>query len=401
MPMEEKSFHPRSEEEVEEVVKWVLATKTPLEILGSGTKRGIGHQVEAGARLHMERLTGIIACEPGELVLSAWAGTPMEEIEAALAAEGQHLAFEPPDYSQVLGSQDCGTDGGTHGGTFGGAIAAGLSGPRRLIAGGARDHVLGLTGVTGRGETFKIGGRVVKNVTGYDLSKLLTGSFGTLAAMTRVTVKVLPRPEAIRTLEVSGLAREAGLDLLRRAAASPFSVTGAAFVDERAAGSSGCFLRLEGRADEIDVRLNTMQAHLSVEGAAIGSKASGDLWQGVRDLPAWSAMDIIWRINLPRARAAEVASRVDAEVGGDMFFDWAGARLWLALKGEGTANHEAIRKIAEAAGGKAMLFKAPGDLKSETPVFHPEPDALATLTARVRDAFDPQRILNPGRMGER
>lgn len=392
-----ENFHPTSEKEVEEVVKWALATKMPLEIIGSGTKRGIGHQVEAGARLHMDRLTGIIAYEPGELVLSAWAGTPMDEIEAALAAEGQHLAFEPPDYSQVLGSQG----GGTHGGTLGGVIASGFSGSRRLIAGGARDHVLGLTGVTGRGETFKIGGRVVKNVTGYDLSKLLTGSFGTLAAMTRVTVKVLPRPEATRTLEVIGLARDAGLDLLRRGTASPFSVTGAALVDERAAGSSGCFLRVEGRADEIDVRLKIMQAHLSVEGAAIGSKASGDLWQGVRDLPAWSGMNIIWRINLPRARAAEVAKRVDAEVGGDMFFDWAGARLWLALKGEDAANHAAIRKIAEAAGGKAMLFKAPDDLKSGTPVFHPEPGALATLTARVCDAFDPERILNPGRMGER
>lgn len=388
-----EEFYPTSEEEVEEVVKWALASKTPLEILGSGTKQGIGHEVAAGAALHMDRLTGIISYEPGELVLSAWAGTPMDEINVALAAEGQQLAFEPPDYSQVLGSQG--------GGTLGGAVAAGFSGPRRLIAGGARDHVLGLTGVTGRGETFKIGGRVVKNVTGYDLSKLLTGSFGTLAAMTRVTVKVLPRPEAIRTLQVNGLAREAGLDLLRRAAASPFSVTGAALVDERASGSSGCFLRVEGRADEIDVRLKVMQTHLSVEGAAIGSKASGDLWQGVRDLPAWSTMDIIWRINLPRASAAEVAKRVDAEMGGDMFFDWAGARLWLALKGEAATNHEAIRKIARSAGGKAMLFKAPDDLKSDIPVFHPEPGALATLTTRIRDAFDPERILNPGRMGER
>lgn len=398
MPKNREEFHPTSEEEVEEVVKWALATKTPFEILGSGTKRGIGHQVEAGARLHMDRLTGIIAYEPGELVLSAWAGTPLDEIKAALAAEGQHLAFEPPDYSQVLGEEDRDTQGC---GTLGGAIASGFAGPRRLIAGSARDHVLGLTGVTGRGETFKIGGRVVKNVTGYDLSKLLTGSFGTLAAMTRVTVKVLPRPEAIRTLRLNGLARDTGLDLLRRAAASPFSVTGASLVDERADGSSGCFLRLEGREDEIDVRLSALQAHLSVEGSVVDKAASEALWRGVRDLPAWASKHIIWRINLPRAQTAEVASRLSGEIGGDMFFDWAGARLWLALKEEGAGSHSEIRKIARAAGGKAMLFKAPDDLKSETPVFHPEPGALAALTSRVHDAFDPQRILNPGRMGER
>lgn len=386
-----EEFHPTSEEEVKEVVKWALASNTPLEILGHGTKRAVGHALEAGARLHMDRLSGILSYEPGELVLSAWAGTPMAQIETTLAAKGQHLAFEPPDYSEVLGAKGCGT--------LGGAIASGFAGPRRLSAGSVRDHVLGLTGITGRGETFKIGGRVVKNVTGYDLSKLLTGSFGTLAVMTRVTVKVLPRPETTRTLQMSDLGRDVGLDLLRRAAASPFSVTGAALVDERASGSSGCFLRLEGREDEIDVRMKALQSHLGVGGEVNEKEVSEGLWRGVRDLPAWAGKDIIWRINLPRAQAAAVASRVNTEIGGDIFFDWAGARLWLALNGEDAESHEAIREIVGAAGGKAMLFKAPDDRKSGVPVFHPEPGALAALTSRVRDAFDPQRILNPGRMG--
>lgn len=391
MPERSREFFPTSPEEVEEVVAWALATKTTLEIVGSGSKRTIGHEVKAGAKLHLERLTGILAYEPGELVISAWAGTPMAEIEAILKAEGQYLGFEPPDYSSVLG--------GKGPGTLGGAIATGFAGPRRIAAGSARDHVLGVTGITGRGETFKIGGRVVKNVTGYDLSKLLTGSFGTLAVMIKITLKVLPRAETIRTLQVSDLARDAGLDVLRRSAASPFSVTGAALVDERANGASGSFLRLEGREDEIDVRLKALETHLNVDGTVIGDEASRELWQGVRDLPAWAGKDIIWRINLRRARAAEVASRIEAEVGGDMFFDWAGARFWLALKAENAKSHEAIRKIVRSAGGKAMLFKAPNHLKSATPVFHPETEALAALTARVRDAFDPERILNPGRMG--
>lgn len=390
MPEHEEDFHPISEQEVEEIVKWALATKTPLEIVGHGTRRAIGHGVEAGARLHMDRFAGIIAYEPEELVVSAWAGTPLAEVKALLAAKGQHLAFEPPDFSDLFEA------GGA--GTLGGAIASGFAGPRRLIAGSARDHILGLTGVTGRGETFKIGGRVVKNVTGYDLSKLLTGSFGTLAAMTRVTMKILPRPETVRTLHVANLDRSAGLELLRRAVASPFSVTGAVLVDGRADGASGCFLRLDGRGNEIDVRLKALREHLKARGVMIDNDASVILWRGVCNLSAWSGKDTIWRINLPRAQAGEVADRLDVEIGGDMFFDWAGARIWLAVPNDKAEHHEAIRKIVGAAGGKAMLFKAPDDLKLEIPVFHPEPKALAALTARVRGAFDPERILNPGRM---
>lgn len=177
-PEHNKEFYPTSEEDVVDVVEWALATNTALEILGTGTRQAIGCGVNAGAWLHLSHLTGILSYEPQELVISAWAGTPLSEIEAILAAEGQHLAFEPPDYSTLLGADGTGT---LNGGTLGGAIASGFAGPRRIMAGAARDHVLGVTGITGRGELFKIGGRVVKNVTGYDLSKLLAGSFGTLA----------------------------------------------------------------------------------------------------------------------------------------------------------------------------------------------------------------------------
>lgn len=384
MPEDNQEFYPTSEEEVLQAVEWALATGTALEVLGTGTKQAIGCGVNAGARLHLSHLTGILSYEPEELVISAWAGTPLSEIEAILAAEGQHLAFEPPDYSTLLGAVGKGT--------LGGAIASGFAGPRRIVAGAARDHVLGVTGITGRGELFKIGGRVVKNVTGYDLSKLLAGSFGTLAIMTRITLKVLPRPETTRTLGISGRSRNDALELLRKGAASPFGMTGAALTPDGSAN-----LRLEGREDEIDVRARKVCDYLDAEMMCSGGETSRSLWTGVRDLSGWADKSVIWRINLPRASAAQLASRLEAQTGGEMMFDWAGARVWLALPEGGP--HGTIREICAASGGKTMLFKAPKELKADIPVFHPELPALASLSSRVRDAFDPQRILNPGRMG--
>lgn len=387
MPEDIHEFYPTSEEEVAEVVAWALTTNTTLEVLGAGTKRAIGCEVKAGARLYLSHLTGILSYEPGELVISAWAGTPLSEIEAILAAEGQHLAFEPPDYSTVLG--------GDGSGTLGGAIACGFAGPRRIVAGAARDHVLGVTGVTGRGELFKIGGRVVKNVTGYDLSKLLAGSFGTLAIMTRITLKVLPCPETTRTLHISGRSRNEALELLRKGAASPFSVTGAAVTPDGSAN-----LRLEGREDEIDMRASKIQDYLDSEMNCSGGETSQVLWAGIRDLSAFADTGedkpVIWRINLPRASAAQLAARLGAETGAQMMFDWAGARVWLALPV--SDPHGAIREICAASGAKAMVFKAPAKVKADIPVFHPEPRALAALSAKVRDAFDPEHILNPGRL---
>lgn len=387
----DQEVHPTTEEDVEEVARHALATKSPLEVLGGGSKRAIGHSVATGTRLCMDHLTGILSYEPGELVLSAWAGTPMLEIEAILAAEGQHLAFEPPDYAGVTGT--------TGSGTLGGAIAAGFAGPRRLVAGSARDHILGLTGVTGRGETFKIGGRVVKNVTGYDLSKLIAGSFGTLAVMTRVTVRVLPRPETGRTLRVGGPEREAALELLRLGAASPFGVTGAV-AREASDGDVECLFRLEGREDEIDIRASKLMEHLGCDCQVIRKAPSLELWRSIRDLADWNDKDVIWRVNLPRAKAFDMASRIQDKMDCDFIYDWAGARILAAPRSSDVESRASVREIAASAGGTAMLFKASNAMKAQIPVFHPEPQALASLTARVRDAFDPERILNPGRMGE-
>src|SRR5829696_8465816 len=192
------TLRPASPQDVLNAVVWAAAEETPLEIVGHGSKRGVGRPVQAEWTLDLSGVTGITLYEPDELVLSARAGTPLAEIEALLAAHGQQLDFEPMDYGPIFGAE-------SGRGTIGGTLASNLSGPRRLKAGAARDHILGVRAVSGRGEAFKSGGRVVKNVTGYDLSKGLAGSWGTLAVVTELTFKVLPRPESAATLVIAGL----------------------------------------------------------------------------------------------------------------------------------------------------------------------------------------------------
>ena len=221
-----ETFKPETTAQVVEAIAWASGEETPVEILGTGTKRGYGRPMGDGNRtighaVDLSGLSGITLYEPEELVLSAWAGTPLAEIEAAVAEKGQMLAFEPPALARLYGGD---------GGTLGGMIACNLAGPRRIKAGAARDHILGVEAVTGRGELVKSGGRVVKNVTGYDVSKLLTGSFGTLAALTQITIKVLPAPETIETVLLTGLNEAAAVSAMSLAMNSSHEVSAAAFI---------------------------------------------------------------------------------------------------------------------------------------------------------------------------
>src|SRR5512142_2001127 len=225
------TLKPRDAKEVEEAVRWALGNDKALEVSGQGTKRAIGRPSQTDLTLDLSGLTGLTLYEPAELVLSARAGTPLAEIEAELEMHNQQLAFEPIDYGPLLGGE-------AGAGSIGGVIAANLSGPRRIKAGAARDHFLGVTAVTGRGDTIKSGGRVVKNVTGYDLCKLFAGSWGTLAAMTDVTLKVLPKPETEATVLVSGLIDAQACAAMLAAMGSPFDVSAAAHLPDHVAA---CF----------------------------------------------------------------------------------------------------------------------------------------------------------------
>ncbi|GAB4393642.1 MAG: FAD-binding protein [Kiloniellaceae bacterium] len=399
-----ETLAPETREQVVEALAWAVAEEAPLEIIGRGSKRALGRPLQAAHSLDLSRLDGITLYEPEELVLSARAGTPLATIEAALEEKRQMLAFEPADLGPLLG-------GAAGAASIGGVLACNLSGPRRIKAGAARDHFLGVQAVSGRGELFKSGGRVVKNVTGYDLCKLLCGSYGTLAAMTDVTVKVLPRPEKTWTVLVTGLDDAQALIAMTRALGSPHEVSGAAHLPAAqaatsrvsyvaGAGTSVTALRLEGPGPSVEYRCAALRHELADLGATeeLHSHNSLSFWRELRDVSPFVGRDdlAVWRISVaPSAGPGVVAAIGDAET----FYDWGGGLLWLALPATGDAGATQVRAAVQAAGGgHATLIRAPEALRAAEAVFQPQDAARAMLSERVKDGFDPKRVLNPGRM---
>ncbi len=398
---------PRDAAEVEQAIRSALTAGKTLELIGRGTKRGIGRAAQWDSTLDLSGLSGVTLYEPEELVLSARAGTPLAEIEALVAASRQELAFEPMDYAVLLGGE-----AGT--GTIGGAIAANLSGPRRIKAGAARDHFLGFNAVSGRGETFKSGGRVVKNVTGYDLCKLLAGSWGTLAAMTDVTIKTLPKAETEATILVLDLDDATARKVMAAAMDSFGDVSAAAHLpaavaariaETAAARVATTAFRLEGVAPSVAQRRSVLEKLLAPFGSlgALGEAASRSLWRAIRDVTPFARNGPagnrdIWRISTAPTRGAEIGRTLATERGADVIYDWAGGLVWAALPPSDDADAALVRSIVAAAGGHATLIRAPAAVRAKIEVFTPEEPALAALTRRVRAGFDPQGVLNPGRM---
>ncbi|MCU0987712.1 MAG: FAD-binding protein [Acetobacteraceae bacterium] len=377
------------------------AAAEPLAVWGNRTKASLGRPVQAAAAVSSRALTGITLYSPAELVLSARAGTPVAAIEVALAEKGQHLVAEPPDLSALCGAEE-GADGPS---TIGGAVACNLSGPRRIALGAMRDQVLGVRAVNGMGEVITSGGRVLKNVTGLDLCKLLAGSRGTLAVMTEVTLKVLPAPEATATIVLRGLGTEAAVAALSAGLGSPFGVTGAAHLPAEAAaraglgdGGAATLLRIEEFADFIPYRTGRLADLLGAHGAAtvLDDAASRVLWRVVRDAAPLgvAAGEGVWRLSL-RPSEGPRALALLAEAGLRGFLDWGGGLVWAA----GAATEAAQAAVMAAAeGGVFWTVRAPAPLRAARPVVPPEPPALAALTRRVKAAFDPKGILGPGRL---
>jgi glycolate oxidase FAD binding subunit len=397
---------PGSVDELKDLVAWAVAETTPLEILGSGSKRDLGRPVAAAHTVSLERLSGISLYEPEELVMSAACGTPLAEIEARLADNRQQLAFEPPDYGTLLG-------GTPRAGTIGGVFACNLSGPRRIKAGAARDHFLGVQAINGRGELIKSGGRVVKNVTGYDLCKLLAGSFGTLAVMTEPTFKVLPAPEETRTVMVGRLEPAEAFSALRTAMAGPYEVAGAAYLPSTAAARSAVvdvaragigvgLLRLEGPAPSVRYRADALSRLLAPLGGALehlDAASSIELWRQIRDVELLASdARALWRISTPPAAGAALIATIERQLEVEWLADWAGGLFWLAANDGDDGGATAIRAALARSGGHATLIRGGSELRAAVPVFQPQEPALARLTARVKESFDPKRILNPGRM---
>jgi glycolate oxidase FAD binding subunit len=338
------------------------------------------------------------------------AGAPLADVLSLIDSKNQQFAFEPMNTAPLLGTPDIGT--------VGGMIGAGLAGPRRIKAGGARDHLLGAHAVSGFGDSFKAGGKVVKNVTGYDLCKLLAGSWGTLAVMPEVTLKVMPRPESERTLLLRGLDDSGANRAMTAALGSPFDVSGAAHVPNSALRASPggldglggqqqavTLLRLEGIAASVAHRAASLVKLLAPFGSAemIDDAASAAIWVAVRDVRPFAANGAlgawpVWRIVCPPASGGALGQQLARDSGGDVIYDWGGGLIWLALPPKPDAGAALVRARVDAAGGHATLLRASENVRREVDVFHPQQAGLAALGERVRHSFDPKHILNRGRM---
>ena len=390
--MSAQRLRPTHAEEVRAMLGEAAAQAMPLRVVGGGTRRPLyARQGGEHRDIDLSGLTGVTGYEPEELVLSLRAGTPLDFVEDLLAERGQMLAFDPPDHARLLGTEPART-------TIGGIVGSGFAGSRRLSAGNVRDHLLGFEAVSGGGELFKAGGRVIKNVTGYDLSKLVTGSWGTLAVLTELSLRVLPRPafEATVLLEDDGVDR--ALASVRAVLATSLEVGCAAVLpDGRAA------LRLEGfRASVLERhRQLVMDFGRSARVQTVEAEASTALWRAIRNVdPFVDDPRPLWRISLPSNRAGELVAAIRRRLRRcDALFDWGGALVWLATEAEDEDAAAFVRSQVAAEGGHAWLMRAPPSLRAAMPAA-PAPDAgIAALSRRVKQGFDPLNLLGAGPFG--
>jgi glycolate oxidase FAD binding subunit len=400
----------RDAKDVEAVVRAAIAGEQPLEVIGHGSRRGIGQVMATNAVLDLSALNAVTSYEPNELIVTVEAGAPLADVLSLIDSKNQQFAFEPMDTAPLLGTAGSGT--------IGGMIGTGLAGPRRIKAGGARDHLLGAHAVSGFGDSFKTGGKVVKNVTGYDLCKLLAGSFGTLAVMTEVTLKVMPRPESERTLVLRSLDDLTANRAMTAALGSPFDVSAAAHLPpsalrpsvgglDRLGSADGAvtLVRLEGIMASAAHRAASLARTLAPFGAAdtLEDADSAEVWRSIRDVEPLAARGAlggwpVWRIVCPPAAGGALGQALARETGGEVIYDWGGGLIWAALPPKPDAQAALVRSRVNAAGGHAMLLRASDEVRRNVEVFHPQAPGIAALGERVRQSFDPKQILNRGRM---
>lgn len=360
--------------------------KTTLSIEGNGSKHGLGRMAHTEAMLTLRGLRGIVSYEPEELVVTVRVGTLLAEVEAALAEKHQCLAFEPSNWSFDRGVSA----------TVGGTIAAGVCGSRRVVLGGARDHLIGFRAVNGEGQTFKAGGKVVKNVTGYDLPKLAAGSYGTLFVMTEMTLRTYPFAGTPVTLEIPNLDIERGCALLRQAASLPYEATGFCYLPrsalERMSGASEAAsvtaIRFEG-----DSESNRLRAKACADALKVAFKTAPGPWEQLKPLKPLAAASVLWRVSIPPAAAVAVVAALRPKC---FAVDWGGGLLWVEPDTNSPRN---VHNIARSFGGHAKLFRGSDEMRRGE-VFQPLDAATRALTQRLKSAFDPHGLFNPGRMYE-
>ncbi|HEY0120208.1 MAG TPA: FAD-binding protein [Rhizobium sp.] len=395
-------FLPKTEDEAAAIIRDHATRGAALAVIGGNTRSGFGNVVATDATLCSQGLTGIVAYNPGEMVMTVRAGTPVADVEAALAESGQMMAFEPMDHRLLMA-----TEGEP---TIGGVFAANVSGPRRFISGAARDSLLGVRFVNGKGEIVKAGGRVMKNVTGLDLVKLMAGSYGTLGLLTEVTFRVPPRPKTEETIVVSGLNDAEAANAMAAVMALPLDISGAAhlpltvrwtFLDGKLPEGEATVLRIEGLSGSVSVRVEKLAAAMGSLGAVtrLAEAESRRLWREIRDVKPYAdgTMRPVWRVSVAPNVGHQLVAALRLEAGVDAYYDWQGGLVWMRMESE--AEGDLVRRYIHAlGGGHATLLRATPAARATTPAFEPQPEAVAMLSARVKEKFDPMGILNPGKM---
>lgn len=352
-----------TEQALIEQVNAARASGTTLAIHGGKTKAFYGNPVQADAELDCSSHRGVSAYEPTELAITVRAGTPLAEVEALLAEQGQEFPFEPPHFGERA--------------TIGGMVAAGLSGPRRPYAASVRDAVLGVRMLNGKGEVLEFGGRVMKNVAGYDLSRLMVGSLGVLGVLLEVSIKVMPIPLGRITL-VREQDQSSALELMQHWAGQALPITGTAWLDGR------LYLRVAGSEEALS------ESQRILGGLPMAATEADAFWTAVREqrLDCFAGEQPLWRVSVPPATAAEAIAGVE-------LIEWGGALRWLRAG----LSAEAIRRLGAAAGGHATLFRAGANAAPPTDgVFAPLSPVLSRLHRELKRAFDPQGLFNPGRL---
>jgi glycolate oxidase FAD binding subunit len=399
------NMRPVDEREFSRLLAEATATATPLALVGGGSKAGIGRPMNTASSVSTKGLRGVTLYEPSEMVMSARAGTALAQIEDALASRRQMLAFEPIELS-ALGGGEAGE------GTIGGVFATNLSGARRVRVGAARDHLLGVRAVSGSGEIFKSGGRVMKNVTGLDLCRGLAGSWGTLAVMCEVTFKVLPVPEETATLILLGLPDEIAVEVLCDAMTTPYEVSGAVHLQPalvarlwheglRRQGLAVTALRLENFSKSVAYRKGKLKEHLKAYGEIhdLDTENSLAFWGELRQLSMLQGSDApLWRISTGPSAGPKVVAAVSAYMQCRAFYDWSGGLVWAEVLPTTDAGAADVRRVIATYGGHATLIRAEPQVRAAVEVFQPLEAGLERLSRKLKTSFDPAGILNPGRM---
>lgn len=381
------------------------ASATPVEVVGGGSRRHIGRLREDASLVSTHVLRGVRAYEPGDLVMSAQSGTLLRDIEYELARKGQMLAFEPLDLGPVMGQPAGAT-------TIGGVFATNASGSRRVSAGAARDHLVGVHGVAGSGEVFRSGGRVLRNAAGFDLCRAVCGSWGTLAVLCETAFRVVPRPEETATLVLLGLTDEIAVEAMCAALGTPFQVSGAVHVTAglgqrfwhgglRETGVAVTLIRLEAFSAFLPRRAEGLQEALQHFGElqVMGDEDSQALWGELRQLSVLQgSQKPLWRISTMPRFGADVVAGIRRYMPVEAIYDWSGGLVWLEVPESADAGATDIRRVLASLGGHATVIRAPEDVRAGIEVFHPVSPEVERLSRALKAAFDPAGILNPHRM---